>query len=105
MLMVFPMRHSESNDFQSALKREIRSQLVVECQIPTDEKILSPEFQTCFAERQFAGPTNRTVELPPEIAQFVPYRESVEAMYFPDTEYVARHLPEWTDRWNREIAR
>jgi spermidine/putrescine-binding protein len=67
--------------------------------------LLSPEGQTCFAERQFAGPTNKTVELPPEIAQFVPYKESVEQMYFPDTAYVARVLPEWTDRWNREIAR
>lgn len=67
--------------------------------------LLSPEGQTCFAERQFAGPTNKTVELPPEIAQFVPYEDSVEQMYFPDTAYVARVLPEWTDRWNREIAR
>jgi spermidine/putrescine-binding protein len=67
--------------------------------------LLSPEGQICFAERQFAGPTNKTVELPPEIAQFVPYKESVEQMYFPDTAYVARVLPEWTDRWNREIAR
>ena len=67
--------------------------------------LLSPEGQTCFAERQFAGPTNKTVELPPEIAQFVPYKDSVQQMYFPDTAYVARVLPEWTDRWNREIAR
>jgi hypothetical protein len=35
----------------------------------------------------------------------VPYREAIEAMYFPDTSYIAEHLPEWTDRWNREIAR
>jgi putative spermidine/putrescine transport system substrate-binding protein len=69
------------------------------------EILLSPEGQKCFAERQYAGPTNKTVELPPEIGKFVPYKESVERMYFPDTAYIARKLPEWTDRWNREIAR
>ena len=29
--------------------------------------LLSPEAQKCFAENQYAGPTNRTVELGPEI--------------------------------------
>ncbi|MFW6028034.1 MAG: ABC transporter substrate-binding protein [bacterium] len=67
--------------------------------------LLSPEAQECFAESQYAGPTNRTVELDPEIAEFVPYQDSVEAMYFPDTQQIARELPEWTDRWNREVAR
>jgi putative spermidine/putrescine transport system substrate-binding protein len=67
--------------------------------------LLSPDVQVCFAESQYAGPTNRTVELDPEIAEFVPYRDWVDAMYFPDTQYIARTLPEWTDRWNREIAR
>jgi spermidine/putrescine-binding protein len=69
------------------------------------DRALSPDAQRCFAERQFAGPTNRRVELPEELARLVPYRESVERMYFPPPEIVARSLPAWTDRWNREIAR
>lgn len=69
------------------------------------DRALSQEAQRCFAERQFAGPTNRRVELPAELAALVPYRESVERMYFPPPEVVARSLPGWTDRWNREIAR
>jgi spermidine/putrescine-binding protein len=69
------------------------------------DRALTPEAQRCFAERQFAGPTNRRVELPDELARLVPYRESVERMYFPPPEIVARNLPAWTERWNREIAR
>lgn len=68
-------------------------------------RALSPEAQRCFAERQYAGPTNRKVELPAELAALVPYRESVERLYFPPPEIVARSLPAWTERWNREIAR
>jgi spermidine/putrescine-binding protein len=66
---------------------------------------LSPEAQGCFAERQYAGPTNRKVELAPALAALVPYRESVDRLYFPPPETVASSLPSWTDRWNREIAR
>ncbi|GGG49624.1 ABC transporter substrate-binding protein [Caldovatus sediminis] len=69
------------------------------------DRALGAEAQRCFAERQFAGPTNRRVELPDELARLVPYRESVERMYFPPPEIVARSLPAWTERWNREIAR
>jgi len=69
------------------------------------DRALSPEAQRCFAERQYAGPTNRRVELPAELAALVPYRESVDRLYFPPPEVVARNLPAWTERWNREIAR
>jgi len=69
------------------------------------DRALSPDAQRCFAERQYAGPTNRKVELPEELAKLVPYREAVDRLYFPPPELVARNLPAWTDRWNREIAR
>jgi ABC-type thiamine transport system substrate-binding protein len=59
----------------------------------------------CFAEKQFAGPTNKTVTLPDDLAKAVPYGKIVEAMYFPDTAALARNLPAWTERWGREIAR
>jgi putative spermidine/putrescine transport system substrate-binding protein len=67
--------------------------------------LLSPEGQKCYAEKQFAGPTNSKVELPPELAKLVPYRDAVEKMYFPDTEIVAKSLPGWSERWAREIVR
>jgi spermidine/putrescine-binding protein len=67
--------------------------------------LLSPEGQKCFAERQFAGPTNKTVKLAPDLAKQVPFGDNVEKMYFPDTEYIAKVLPEWAERWGREIAR
>ncbi|WP_291296862.1 ABC transporter substrate-binding protein [Elioraea sp.] len=69
------------------------------------DRALAPDAQRCFAERQYAGPTNRKVELPDDLAKLVPYREAVDRLYFPPPELVARNLPAWTDRWNREIAR
>lgn len=69
------------------------------------DRALSPDAQRCFAERQYAGPTNRKVELPDDLAKLVPYREAVDRLHFPSPELVAQSLPAWTDRWNREIAR
>jgi spermidine/putrescine-binding protein len=69
------------------------------------DRALSVDSQRCLAERQYAGPTNRKVELPEALAALVPYRESIDRLYFPPAEIVAQSLPAWTDRWNREIAR
>ena len=67
--------------------------------------LLSPEGQLCYAQSQFAGPTNKKVKLSADLAKLLPYGENVERMYFPDTDVVARKLPEWSERWGREIAR
>ncbi len=67
--------------------------------------LLSPEGQLCFAQSQFAGPTNKKVQLPADLAKLVPYGDLVQRMYFPDTDFVARKFPEWSERWGREIAR
>jgi spermidine/putrescine-binding protein len=67
--------------------------------------LLSPEGQLCYAQSQFAGPSNRTVQLPPDLARLLPYGENAQRMFFPDTDLVARKLPEWAERWGREIAR
>jgi len=67
--------------------------------------LLAPDSQLCFAQSQFAGPNNKTVKLPPDLAKLVPYGENVQKMYFPDTDYVAKKFPEWSERWGREIAR
>src|SRR5262247_78592 len=55
--------------------------------------LLSPEGQLCFAQSQFAGPTNKTVKLPPDLAKLVPYGDLVQRMYFPDTDLVAKKFP------------
>ena len=49
--------------------------------------LLSPEGQLCFAQSQFAGPTNKTVKLPPDLAKLVPYGDLVAAHVLP------RHRP------------
>ena len=67
--------------------------------------LLSPEGQLCFAQTQFAGPTNKKVQLPADLAKLVPYGDIVQRMYFPDTDFVAKKFPEWSERWGREIAR
>jgi putative spermidine/putrescine transport system substrate-binding protein len=67
--------------------------------------LLSPEGQLCFGQSQFAGPTNKKVQLPPDLAKLVPYGPIVERMFFPDTDLVAKKFPEWSERWGREIAR
>jgi putative spermidine/putrescine transport system substrate-binding protein len=67
--------------------------------------LLSPEGQLCYAQTQFAGPSNKKVVLPADLARLLPYGENVQRMYFPDTDLVARKLPEWAERWGREIAR
>ncbi len=67
--------------------------------------LLSPEGQLCFAQTQFAGPTNKKVQLPPDLAKLVPSADIVPRMYFPDTDLVAKKFPEWSERWGREIAR
>jgi putative spermidine/putrescine transport system substrate-binding protein len=69
------------------------------------EVLLSPGGQLCFARTQFAGPTNKKVRLPADLAKLVPYGEIVQRMYFPDTDLVAKKFPEWSERWGREIAR
>ena len=67
--------------------------------------LLSPEGQLCFGQSQFAGPTNRKVQLPADLAKLVPYGPLVQRMFFPDTDLVAKKFPEWSERWGREIAR
>jgi putative spermidine/putrescine transport system substrate-binding protein len=67
--------------------------------------LLAPEGQLCFGQSQFAGPTNKKVQLPADLAKLVPYGPLVQRMFFPDTDLVAKKFPEWSERWGREIAR
>lgn len=67
--------------------------------------LLSREGQKCFAERKYAGPVNTKVELSEKVRKIVPFGESYEKLWYPDSELVAKLRPGWTERWQREIAR
>ena len=67
--------------------------------------VLSAEGQACFAEKKYAGPVNTKVKLSDKVAKIVPYGESFEKLWYPDPEVVAKNLPQWTRRWQREVAR
>lgn len=66
--------------------------------------LLSPEGQKCFAEKKYAGPVNQKVELSDEVKAIVPFGESYENLWYPDTEEIAKLRPGWTERWQKEIA-
>ncbi|MEZ5651624.1 MAG: ABC transporter substrate-binding protein [Burkholderiaceae bacterium] len=67
--------------------------------------LLGAQGQKCFAERKYAGPVNQKVELSAKAASIVPFGESYEKLWYPDTDLIARERPGWTERWQREIAR
>lgn len=67
--------------------------------------LLSAEAQACFAEKKYAGPVNRDVELSDRVKAIVPFGETYEKLWYPDTETVAANRPGWTQRWQREVAR
>ena len=68
------------------------------------DMLLSPEVQKCFAEKKYAGPVNRNVELSDKARAVVPFGESFDKMWFPDTEEIAKLRPGWTERWQKEVA-
>lgn len=68
------------------------------------EAVLSQEGQACFAENKYAGPVNTKVSLSDKVAKIVPFGESYEKLWYPDTDVVAKERPSWTKRWQREIG-
>lgn len=69
------------------------------------DQVLSAKGQECFAEKKYAGPVNTIVKLTEKAAAIVPYKETFDAMWFPDPDAVAKSVPIWTRRWQREVAR
>ena len=67
--------------------------------------LLSPDGQKCFAEKKYAGPVNATVELSDKAKAIVPFGETYENLWYPDSEAIAKLRPGWTERWQKEIAR
>lgn len=68
------------------------------------DEVLSRDGQKCFAEKKYAGPVNTKVTLSAKAAKIVPYQETFENLWLPDPIAVAKGIPEWTKRWQREIA-
>ncbi len=66
--------------------------------------LLSPEGQKCFAEKKYAGPVNTKVELSDKVKAIVPFGESYDNLWYPDTDAIARLRPGWTERWQKEVA-
>lgn len=67
--------------------------------------LLSAEGQKCFAEKKYAGPVNTKVELSEKVQAVVPFGESYDNLWYPDSDAIARLRPGWTERWQKEIAR
>ena len=69
------------------------------------DQVLSAEGQGCFSERAYIGAVNSKVKLSEKLQKIVPYGETLEKAWFIDPEVVAKNLPNWTRRWQREVAR
>ncbi|MGI6852270.1 ABC transporter substrate-binding protein [Mesorhizobium sp. 1B3] len=69
------------------------------------DTILDADNQKCFSEHQFIGPVNKNVKLSDEISAIVPTGEALDKMLFLKPDEMAKRLPEWTRRWQREVLR
>jgi len=69
------------------------------------DQILSAEGQGCFSERAYIGAVNTKVKLSEKLQKIVPYGPTLEKAWFIDPEVVAKSIPNWTRRWQREVAR
>lgn len=66
---------------------------------------LSEACQRAYAEEIYYGPTIKSLELPPEIAEKCVYGEDdVANLVDFDWQHVIAEQPRWTSRFNREIA-
>ena len=66
---------------------------------------LSVEAQAANAENTYLAPVNSKVELPEAVAAKLPVGEGVlDGLKAVDWDYVTTVRPEWTERWNREVA-
>lgn len=70
------------------------------------EFLVRPENQALLAASEGWGPTNKTVELSPEVAKKVPYgAKAVENMLVMDWTAINPNRAQWTTRWNRTVER
>lgn len=68
--------------------------------------LLSPEIQTFLATSNGWGPANKDVKLSPEAAAKVVYGSDQHSQLV-DVDYkvINPNMPNWTNRWNREVER
>jgi putative spermidine/putrescine transport system substrate-binding protein len=66
---------------------------------------LSEACQRAYAEEIYYGPTIKSLELPPELAEKCVYgEEDVASLIDFDWQHIIAQQPRWTSRFNREIA-
>ena len=65
--------------------------------------VLSPEAQAANAELIYLNPVNRDTKISDELAKKLGV-DALPRLRVPDWEAVAKALPEWTARWNREVT-
>jgi putative spermidine/putrescine transport system substrate-binding protein len=69
------------------------------------ENEFSEASQKCFADRKYGAPVNLKVTPSEKAAKILPSREDIEKFWYIDLDVLAAKRPEWTARWQREIAR
>lgn len=69
------------------------------------DQVLSAEGQGCFSERAYIGAVNTKVQLSDKLKKIVPNGESLGKAWFIDPDVIAKNVPTWTRRWQREVAR
>ncbi|RMC37273.1 ABC transporter substrate-binding protein [Paracoccus alkanivorans] len=67
--------------------------------------LLDPEIQVKIGDAMGAGPVNTTSELPPELAETLPYGEKINDLVAVDWDKINPLRQEWTARWAREVER
>jgi len=65
--------------------------------------LVSDEVQGILARDKAWGPTNKTVELSPELAATLPYGEAVKTLTPIKWDIVNNNRSAWTKRWNRRV--
>lgn len=70
------------------------------------QHFMKPEYQVLLAETVGFGPTNMKAELPPELAESLPYGpERINAMNAVDWTVINPKRGEWTKLWTRRVER
>jgi putative spermidine/putrescine transport system substrate-binding protein len=65
------------------------------------DRMLAPDSQIAVAREVVWGPSNSTVQLPPDVAATVARPDQLAVL---DRDTINAKRSEWTERWNREIA-
>lgn len=81
---------------------------VVESDTPDEAQafidyLLDPTIQVKLADAMGAGPVNKKAELPPELAESLPYGDKISTLVTVDWDVINPQRQEWTTRWSREV--